>query len=252
MRKKIYKYYSFSSPYWETPFKKKYLYFASLKSVNDPYEAVFTFSKFQSDREVCKFLKGYSIEMVEQYNKGTDRKKREILKLIDRNFLRESMKNFMIQVAGISCFSKSPRILPMWSHYSQIHSGFCLEFDTELLDECAKGEDKINWKNVKYVKEPPEFNPCKPPLYSEYISHKHISWQYEQEVRAWRLPTNYYFKPECITSIYLGSNIFSKSENLKKIIKFGKKDFPHLKEKTYRAEVLDNKYKIKMIKQSLF
>ncbi|MDD2270982.1 MAG: DUF2971 domain-containing protein [Desulfuromonadaceae bacterium] len=35
----------------------------------------------------------------------------------------------------ITCFSRSPAVIPMWAHYAETLQGFCIEFDEQLLGQ---------------------------------------------------------------------------------------------------------------------
>ena len=48
-------------------------------------------------------------------------------------FYKEVIGN--IRQLPVTCFSKSPEVLPMWAHYSDNQQGFVVEFDEDLLKQ---------------------------------------------------------------------------------------------------------------------
>jgi len=48
-------------------------------------------------------------------------------------FYKEVIGN--IPQLPVTCFSKSPEVLPMWAHYSENQQGFVVEFDEDLLKQ---------------------------------------------------------------------------------------------------------------------
>lgn len=127
-----------------------------------------------------------------------------------------------------TCFSNSPVVAPMWAHYANNQSGFVLEFDAVMLENCF---DDALVRDVTYRSEPSgnlvgylqmaAFR--KKPrdamrlrdavLYEAYFS-KYSAWSYEQECRLVGVG-NYtenvggseiLFVPlECLSAIIVGS-----------------------------------------------
>ena len=78
---------------------------------------------------------------------------------------------------GILCLSESLDEELMWSHYTDKHTGFAIEFDTAHSAFSALG----NWGKVEYVPEVPNFTLGKPP--EAFWKRKASSWSYEKEWR---------------------------------------------------------------------
>ena len=71
--------------------------------------------------------------------------------------------------------------LLMWSHYSQEHKGFCLEFDASV-------EDTLFWSAMKvtYTNEYPEVDITRltqPEEFRKLLLTKATCWKYEEERR---------------------------------------------------------------------
>lgn len=251
---KVYKYYSFDShEYWKWPLLQKLLFFSRYSAFNDPYEFHFKLNKEGSFETKIKFLKEGNPESEHIQNLKTEKDVENYLKELNTDFAYSGMKTFFNSF-GLCSFSKTPDVLLMWSHYSKGHTGFCLEFDTEKLDACAEGEDKINWVNVEYVSTVPELSIFSSPTFDKYLKFKSDCWSYEQEVRAYRLPTPYKITTDCITRVIAGVNSFYKDkessaykdlQNLKEIIK---KEAPHLMDNLAVANKDDNQFKVNINK----
>lgn len=145
-------------------------------------------------------------------------------------------------------------IILMWSHYCKSHSGFCVEFDISKLSACGTTADKINWVEVKYVKEVPEFSIFSNPTFDQYVKHKFESWSYEEEVRAFRLPSNYRFSPDCITGVTFGLNAMNQKlgtaghQNMVAIKSLIDSRLPHIKNFLTLAKKNKDSFKIDLQK----
>lgn len=137
------------------------------------------------------------------------------------------------------CFSLRWDSVLMWSHYSQNHKGYCVEFDVSGLQALFRDTacnsvqcDRIELRHVRYTTVPAD------PILHEDLYPKHLSeralnffttksmdWAYEQEVRAIRLQlgqdrtqddhgTPLRFDPQrCIKTVLLGRRISDKHKD---------------------------------------
>lgn len=114
----------------------------------------------------------------------------------------------------------------MWSHYSNSHTGFCVEYDLSLLD---RNEEFLHaLYPIIYTKSPMLAN-IKSCFYTDptkdmlTIMNKSSDWSYEQEYRLFCSSEfkQDYFMPILPSRIFLGLNISDKDQE--KIIKFAKK-----------------------------
>lgn len=123
---------------------------------------------------------------------------------------------------NVCCFSENNSSIPMWSHYSDNHRGFCIEYninncdDDELKDSmfpCVYQKSPFNATEI-FMKAFPDKN-----LMSFYLATlvKSTDWEYEKE---WRLvlmadknkPTGRAFGMPKPVAIYLGSRITDENE----------------------------------------
>ena len=132
-----------------------------------------------------------------------------------------------IQQRPVSCFSKSPCVIPMWAHYAHNHSGIVLEIDEDIvlqhfpdmafgdvdyLDETSE-DLEILLERAYSIGKPRYHYMLQKGVYSTAYYTKQKCWEYEQESRLvtkesdiernnnmmlLRLPI------ECVTSIIVG------------------------------------------------
>ena len=60
----------------------------------------------------------------------------------------------LLNATGVVCFTIEPENYLMWSHYAKSHTGFCIGFDDEILNEIEGYQAKGPVKYSTYV---PEF-----------------------------------------------------------------------------------------------
>lgn len=108
----------------------------------------------------------------------------------------------------IICFSETHKSNLMWSHYTDSHKGYCIEYD------CSKypiNTQETLYK-IKYEKNKPDITKQiedeDMEAFASALMTKAIDWEYEKE---WRLITtidddDFIQDNNAITSIYLGVN----------------------------------------------
>lgn len=154
------------------------------------------------------------------YNKFLNRYKEEFNNIVSS--LGDEFKTQFL----LCCFSAILNNNLMWSHYSNSHTGFCIEYDISKLP--PNSPFKHSLYPVIYTKKPllaklrsqDYTNSTKDML---TILNKNIDWRYEKEFRMFcpsDFPQTYVMpiKPSCL---YLGNKI--ESDNQKKIINIAKK-----------------------------
>lgn len=187
--KTIFKYYSNDKDgYNLDALKHKYLYHNSYLSFNDPFDCNINLVSFERNGKLKK----------------THKKK------------KDSFKNKLNNI-GICCFTENKNSILMWSHYSDSHKGYCLEF--------FKKENELY--PVNYIKDFARTNYYENVKDSEFhITYsKSIEWKYENEFRS------------------IVTNIDSKNPNSRKI----KFDDKRLKAVYFGVKATD-KLKMQVIK----
>ncbi|MBM9605931.1 DUF2971 domain-containing protein [Desulfopila inferna] len=210
---KLYKYESFSTRSLEN-LKNQGIYFASPKNFNDPFDCSIdanfkTISKSKLTKLHAEFRSECSNKTEFDIVYGIYPNK-AFIQLLENSLIKffNEMKDSMLNTKGISCFSETKNDILMWSHYSDCHKGFCLEFDTKF-------EPFNQAKPVKYSKSfptldtPSLFLKEDPEQVLEIFLTKHSSWNHEKE---WRILHNqvgtlYTYPTESLIGLYFGAEI---------------------------------------------
>lgn len=108
----------------------------------------------------------------------------------------------------------------MWTHYADEHKGFCIEYDAHIFDGFKQYDSKNNniqenvWMPIKYTEsyaEPIKEGDNLDIKLADLISHKHISFKHEKEIRLVVHTTdssdNKREVKGCVKAIYLGCRI---------------------------------------------
>ena len=106
------------------------------------------------------------------------------------------------KMVRFACFTTTPDNLPMWHHYTDGHTGICLEYNTEDITNIYHINrlfpvyyvDKVpDMTSMLMRKEYPKFG------FMEYLAiHKLKDWAYEKEWRLIYDAGSWYFGPEDI------------------------------------------------------
>ncbi len=147
--------------------------------------------------------------------------------------ITEKLHKSMGSMFGVSCFTENPDNILMWSHYSNKHTGICVEYDFSMLQE----EIKAYILPVLYTNRRPSFPINRlidfkgqaigekgmikvlPNLLKAQLT-KSVVWNYENEWRLLGLSplnANHTIKLPVITKIITGVNI--SDNNMKAIEK---------------------------------
>jgi len=202
------------------------LLFDSPLRFNDPFDCKIDFS-FEGCTD--KDIRGF-IEEKQKYLKRNVDVEKEYEAAIgnklewQQNIMKSAIKNLQpdMDKMGILCFSNHRDDILMWSHYSDGHRGFCLEFDKKLL-EAWKLCRPIDYDN-KYLSFK-EFNEAFPDNNEKLIQllllRKSEHWIYENEWRIIVKPDNdnsgnryYTFPEELLTGVIFGCQMTEDKKNL--------------------------------------
>jgi len=210
--KKLYKYEKFSTKRLSS-LKNQNIYFSSPESFNDPFDCAIGFSlkELNLDQvntlyEHYKNVHHLKEEFVRKFQEPTDEFKNAVYKGAFDAF--EQSRNKMLKERGVACFSEKVDDILMWSHYSDGHKGYCLEFDTTC--------DPFNHAlPVEYEVNLPEINILSFVLSDEYseimkiFKTKYEQWEYEKEWRIFHDEAGklYGYDAPALTGIYFGSEI---------------------------------------------
>lgn len=259
--KRLYKYRSFSNPLHFDALRRNRGWMAAPSYFNDPYDTVIHFDADRllvEDRTADEFMKSFEFLKQGEVPKEDWRpmkleapvRQREWRRKVYSEIVRNGPKQVLEQIQSISdsVFSKvnidlnrrmsqtlregcsvmslteEPASVLMWSHYSDNHRGFCIEYDFDWLDYedprrrlCfpvfyrQKMTDATRYFAKKNMKE--EFNA----LFGQFICLlKSDEWAYEKE---WRIVyvigpshTNFELKMPKPSAVILGVNVTPENE----------------------------------------
>jgi hypothetical protein len=194
--------------------KNKYLFHNSYLSFNDPFDCNINLVSFERNGKLKK----------------TNKKK------------QESFKNKLNNI-GICCFTGNKNSILMWSHYSDSHKGYCLEFE--------KKENELY--PINYIQDFSQTNYYENIKDSEFhIAYsKSIEWKYENEYRSIvnnidsknQNSRKIEFNEKRLKAIYFG---VKASDELKfKIIEILKENYSNFKEiELYETYLKQNSFEI--------
>ena len=194
----LYKYCSFET--LELILVNQSLYYSNPDQFNDPFEfTTAIFKKFDDLHYVKNVMQVEQDRLLKNYSSETFR----FYDMMNNNW--ENMKKEF----GISCFSKSPFITLMWSHYADKYKGVCIGFDFDSLPD-DKGLIKMPVRYLNKIEEIDFWDLMEKgfgeiAIYSWILSKSNV-WKYEQEVRRFYSIKNGLipFNLKSIKEIYFG------------------------------------------------
>lgn len=187
----VYKYVPFSIKTLEILIKGG-LWFGHPKNLNDPYEGEFVVNTSDElpDETIlerfyqCTFFNLSGSSLKEKVNQV-----KEDIQIYYKD-VYEYIKSRVKEEYGVSCFTRIPSDVLMWSHYADSHRGMCLIFDKEQLKKSLKmscpdvGVQDVDYESslasADLQMDDNEFY-CKGN--QEIILRKLNYWEYEKEVR---------------------------------------------------------------------
>lgn len=192
------------------------LFFNNIFKMNDPFEGTFRY-KLSSDKEKFSkfYLRYFSDRAKLEYYFAN---KEEFHRLINRTF------EYRFENNGVCCFSDEDRLLNMrmWAHYANSHKGICLIFERSLRFSTPSEfcmPDKIvahptGPHKIEYVEDFPDEDPLENKLSQKnFLTTKHIDWEYEKEYRfISAISGAYNFEKRALRQIVLGLNCDSETE----------------------------------------
>jgi len=237
---------------------------------NDPFDLAFGMdnnkaskrikSEFKKDPTLIeKWSEKFALENI-PYNKNS---KREMLQNVyeyltsRREIVIENIRKEMNEKYGITCLSKHPDIIQMWSHYAESHKGIVVGLDgNEFVGNPLKLVE-VKYHETMFLFPYTASIPMSKRIQKEYeegfidvLGRKEKKWSYEEEVRLLAgleeqdSDGNYYVEipPSSIKELYLGLRAPETSEIIAKALK-QREGFRHLK--IFKMEKSFKSYKLK-------
>lgn len=231
---------------WTDDFHKKVLtdselFFSSPMRFNDPYDCGLPFKQHPENSDPLVIKETLERTVVNSHphlaNKPLELEEKcaKQLMLIQQNpesWFEEAWgykPEELNKRFGILSLTPHPDNYLMWSHYSNSHKGFCVEFDTRKLIESVAG----HFQKVSYSDEIPFFSireSLVEDLLAKLIYLKSDIWHYEDEYRISRIHNSdvaVNFDPEALTGIYFGCK--TSMEHIAEIVEIVRHRYPNAK-----------------------
>lgn len=185
----LYKYYPFNE-YSLSVLTNKKVWFSKPARLNDPFDIDIDFiylispSNFRFMIKVLKGQNGVPKERLEELNKlekeiPDQNALNEMSRAMNERF-RDDRKNW-----GVFCMCESPKNILMWSHYTDCHRGFCLQFVRSSENDLGNIEKtQPVFYRCEYPSPAPYTENGMERIYDELFFTKAKDWEYEKE---WRM-----------------------------------------------------------------
>ncbi|XOV85731.1 MAG: DUF2971 domain-containing protein [bacterium] len=203
-----------------------HLYHSEPSSFNDPWEGFPRFRSPSTPGELAQFRRKLTAEFKKSYSGDMNRISKEVTNIMaNRSELNAKVQDAVrstfstLQLCSLSSSLSNPLL---WSHYSDSHRGFCVEFDTNLYPVASA-------MKVHYQDDLAEVTfPLEKESALSVVLTKASFWSYEAEYRLLRLPeeiegqsrlpivyngNSAVLPASSITSIYLGAMADSGEKN---------------------------------------
>lgn len=246
-------------------FDKCQLKFTQPINFNDPYDCLFStkidFSKF--NRKSFQQVFDTKIKHTD-WLKNIGQYKKRLSNLFNADETMDKIRSKF----SVTCFNANPLNMLMWSHYTNHHQGFMIEFRFPKNEDCQKYSNLQMPLPIIYTEEYPVVNfPWMGPDHwdldsidlSEIIKNmilvKSLDWEYEREFRSMHdLQCDgiiesllLKFNPKIISSVIFGAKINNENKlDLKeKINNLNSRE--SLVINTYEASLVTSKYRIQIM-----
>lgn len=172
---KIYRYMRFDD-YWEKNIFEGQLYFSEASKLNDPFDCL-----IYINHEV------YAEHIFQKMRKIFTTTNKKLLQEIIKDSITDELDKYLDSMKSqlrVACFTENSDSPLMWAHYTDIHKGFCMEYDlTKLPEGYRYGILPVLYSNQRYdatkVVIIKNKNLATNPFY-----FKSSYWEYEKE---WRM-----------------------------------------------------------------
>lgn len=250
--KSLYRFTYFDDNNFYEDLLKNILYFSSKNQFNDPFDSqIPTKYKLCSGKELDQYLdnllikRGFDGDNSNKINIAKEKLKK------NPQEIQNTIDNLIEKRVGILALTENYKNLLLWAHYSNKHTGFCVEIDAQLLNKIIKAEFIKNRElafifKVKYQNKFPIINPCKQSFEQRtklQFLIKSEDWKYEKEWRILLLNGSRQkveLPKSVIKNIYFG--LRSSDENINKSKKILKISNPEIG--IFKAQKEEDKFSL--------
>lgn len=235
---KLYRYREFGE-YWKKELFEEYIHMANRHQINNPFDCMININQ----EKYIEYKKKKVYIDCEDKDKFEDIWK--ILKPKEEASI-EKIKEEVRDRISIANFSEKNDDILMWSYYSKLHTGFCIEYDTSKLKN-KKYLFPIQYGEQGYDFTPdiiPSNIPPTNPIWLKAFLCKPKIWEYEKEWRLIYPETNRFIEDKynftnSIIGVYFGVNQNIKEE-WDEIKKWAKEKHINL----YQMKIKEREYKL--------
>jgi len=256
---KLYKYRS-CSDHTLNMLKDNQLYFAASFTFNDPFDCRARKEfEFTDDKDFIE--KMAPLEAAHQRiaaDKAVEYLEQVIADNRKEKYLDEKsglFQKLVLEQFGICSFSEVPNDILMWSHYSDGHQGFCLEFERspDNMLQHARAVEYPNNDEFPYVEYWRQKLNEQIDEFAKIVITKSQHWSYEKEWRALD-------RPDQVDKHYRG-HIYTYPETMLKRVIFGVRMLEEKREviremlagrdvELYEAKIVRNRFQIEVVSET--
>lgn len=223
---------------------------------NDPFDCHFSIDfnldGFNKERFI-KFIRSQATEQeLDLFNNNWDECKESCYMSIKHACNKSKYLDDFRKIWGVVCFNNNPLNLLMWSHYTNSHKGFSIEFKfpkskifmpLPITYTDTYPIIKSDWDEAGFI-DPPK---SQAEIIQKGLLTKSSDWVYENEFRLIsHYPGNISFDPNLFSSVIMGVGM---SDDDKKILRntLDEMNLKHgLEVKAYQAELATKTYKLRV------
>jgi len=208
---KLYQFHSFQSKYSLQSLARNQIWYSKPNGLNDPFDSSTPINWVSNEIEKMNVISVTGLEKDKSGKyKGTPRpvnkglvtqneEQKRTMELTARALIQLSIDEY--SQWGVACFTTELKNILMWSHYTNGHRGFCLEFNTKHLPHREKLKKVVYNKSYPTLSPSRMFQSSKIPLYT-----KSSDWKYEKE---WRIiiqegNSTVEYDPVALRAVYFG------------------------------------------------
>lgn len=187
------------------------LWFADIKSLNDPMDLNLAYRQHYSDDEIRQYWENLAFKNPKRNLQSNLKQYGNSKSFVE--YRKEQLNKSKAKI-GVLCMSKCPSNILMWSHYADAHKGIVYGFDENLfkdsdrkhitknplpMDYCSK------YKLLSYA----QVGDDNTEQLKKLLTLKAEDWDYENEVRFISINKGgvaINFNPKCLKYIIFGAN----------------------------------------------
>ncbi len=184
----LYKYGTLNE-YSEALFSTPTIWFSPPAQLNDPFECRPLLTFDGTSEQIVEFLKNEYRKRVPQFTPQYSAARASSILLEGRHRnpgrwkrVQQDVLSKLSRRIGLYCLSQVNNSILMWSHYSQSHQGYCLEFEaTNFTPVFGQAQPVVYARDYPVVD---FFNTPREKQFDLIFLTKYVGWSYEKE---WRI-----------------------------------------------------------------